>query len=87
MDATFESNLNAKTLGVADKLGDGSEPVCIGAIAPNKKEMAIEYWGEQIRDSEIEKLYVIDKEGNVYYNEGTEDAVSVGTLDLTDCIT
>ena len=84
-NTTFESDLQTKTLGAADKLGDGSEPVCIGQIDPEKKGQAIEYFGEQIRDSEIEKLYVIDKKGNVYYNEGVEDAVSFGTLDLAGC--
>lgn len=49
-------------------------------------EDAVKYFGNAIRNSEIEKLYVIDKNGNVYYNEGVEDAVSVGYLDLTDCI-
>ena len=83
--SVFEEELKAKTLGAADSMGDGSEPVYIGQIDISKKEEAIEYFGEQIRDSEIEKLYVIDKNGNVYYNEGIEDAVSVGNLDLTDC--
>lgn len=84
-ETTFESDLIAKTLGASDKLGDGSEPIHIGQIDVSKKEQAIEYFGNEIRDSEIEKLFIIDKEGNVYYNEGVEDAVSVGTLDLTDC--
>lgn len=85
-DTSFENELKAKTLGATDSIGDGSEPIFIGQIDISKKEAAIEYFSEQIRDSEIEKLYVIDKEGNVYYNEGVEDAVSVGTLDLNDCI-
>lgn len=85
-DTAFENELKAKTLGATDSIGDGSEPICIGQIDTSKKKEAIEYFGEQIRDSQIEKLYVIDKDGNVYYNEGVEDAVSVGTLDLKDCI-
>ena len=85
-DTSFENDLNAKTLGTFDAVGDGSEPVYIGQIDISKAEEAIEYYGNQIRDSEIEKLIVIDKEGRLYYNEGVEDAVSVGSLDLSDCI-
>lgn len=84
-DATFESELKAKTLGASENVGDGSEPVLIGQIDINKKQEAIQFFGEQIRNSEIEKLYVIDKDGNVYYNEGDKDTVSIGNLDLTDC--
>ncbi|MCM1162304.1 MAG: hypothetical protein NC412_13940 [Roseburia sp.] len=82
----FESELKAKTLGASDKIGNGNEPVQIGQIDTAKKEMAVKYFGNQIRDSEIEKLVVIDKAGNVYYNEGMNDTVSAGTLDLSDCI-
>ena len=85
-DTSFENDLKGKTLGASDAVGDGSEPVYIGQIDISKAEDAIEYYGNQIRDSEIEKLIVIDKEGRLYYNEGVEDAVSVGTLDLSDCI-
>lgn len=84
-DATFESELKAKTLGASENVGDGSDPVLIGQIDINKKQEAIQFFGEQIRNSEIEKLYVIDKDGNVYYNEGDKDTVSIGNLDLTDC--
>lgn len=84
-DATFESELKAKTLGASENVGDGSEPVLIGQIDINKKQEAIQFFGEQIRNSEIEKLYVIDKDGNLYYNEGDKDTVSIGNLDLTDC--
>lgn len=83
---TLENELNSKTLGAADKIGDGSEPINIGQIDISKKDEAIEYFGNEIRGSEIEKLYIIDKVGNVYYNEGKEDNVSIGSLDLTDCI-
>lgn len=75
-----------KNLGATDKVGDGNEPVYIGQIDPTKTEEAVEYFGEQIRGSNIEKLYVIDKEGNVYYNEGDEDTLSIGSLDLSDCV-
>lgn len=75
-----------KNLGAADKVGDGKEPVCIGQIDTAKTEEAVEYFGEQIRNSDIEKLYVIDKNGNVYYNEGNEDTLSIGSLDLSDCV-
>lgn len=78
--------LNGKTLGASGSIGDGAEPVCIGQIDISEKEEAVKYYGDQIRNSEKEKVYVIDKDGNVYYNEGTEDAVSVGTLDLSECI-
>lgn len=85
-DVKFESELKTKSLGASSAVGDGSQPVHIGQIDIAKKEDAIRYFGNEIRGSEIEKLYIIDKDGNVYYNEGVEDAVSVGTLDLTDCI-
>ena len=85
-DTSFENDLKAKTLGASDAVGDSSEPVYIGQIDISKAEDAIEYYGNQIRDSEIEKLIVIDKEGRLYYNEGVEDAVSVGNLDLSECI-
>lgn len=84
-DAKFESELKSKTLGASNAASDGSQPVHIGQIDISKKKEAIEYFGNAIRSSNIEKLYVIDKEGNVYYNEGTKDVVSIGDLDLTDC--
>lgn len=84
-DITYESELRANTLSASDKIGDGEEPVCIGQIDISKKQEAVEYFGEQIRNSKIEKVYVIDKAGNVYYNEGDEETVSIGSLDLTDC--
>lgn len=84
-EAEFENELKSKTLGASDAVGDGSQPVCIGQIDIAKKKEAIRYFGNEIRDSEIEKLYVIDKEGNVYYNKGQEDSISFGTLDLTGC--
>lgn len=84
-ETEFENELKSKTLGASDAVGDGSQPVCIGQIDISKKEEAIKYFGNEIRGSEIEKLYVIDKEGKVYYNEGQEDSVSFGSLDLTGC--
>lgn len=82
----FESGHREKTLGVSDKIGNGSEPVKVGQIDIVKKEAAVKYFGEKIRDSSIEKLVVIDKSGNVYYNEGANDNVSIGSLDLSDCV-
>lgn len=73
------------TLGAADAIGDCKEPIKIGQIDIAKKEEAIKYFGGQIRNSEKEHLYVIDKNGNVYYNEGANDSVSIGNLDLADC--
>ena len=58
-DATFESELKAKTLGASENVGDGSEPVHIGQIDINKKQEAIQFFGEQIRNSEIEKLVTV----------------------------
>lgn len=75
-----------KSFGASDGIGNTSEPVCIGQVDPEKREQAVEYFGEQIRNSDFEKLYVIDKAGNVYYNEGMNDAVGIGELDLNDCI-
>lgn len=85
-ECKFENSLKEKTLGASDKIGNGSEPVRIGQIDVDKKEAAVKYFGNQIRDSETEKLVVIDKAGNVYYNEGISDTVSIGTLDLSNCI-
>lgn len=73
------------TLGVADGVVDSKEPIFIGEIDISKKHEAIAYFAEQIRYSEKECLYVIDREGKVYYNEGIKDAVSIGSLDLTNC--
>lgn len=84
-DNRFESELKARTLGASDALGDGGEPVFIGQIDAARKEEAVSYFGNEIRASNIEKLYVIDKDGNVYYNEGKEDSVSLGNLDLAEC--
>lgn len=75
-----------KLLSASDGTGDMSEPICIGQVDMEKREQAAEYFGAQIRNSGIEKLYVIDKAGNVYYNEDTQDAVGIGELDLSDCI-
>lgn len=85
-DTTLKAGLKEKTLGASDSIGDGSEPEFIGQIDLSKKDAAIQYFGNEIRNSEIEKLYVIDKKGNVYYNEGDENSVSIGTLKLTDCV-
>lgn len=85
-DVKFESELKARSLSASASIGDGSQPVHIGQIDIAKKEEAVRYFGNEIRNSEIEKLYVIDKDGNVYYNEGVEDAVSIGNLDLTECV-
>ncbi len=81
----FNSSLRSKTLGASDAVGDGKEPICIGQIDPAKTKEAVRHYCEQIRDSEIEELFVIDKKGNVYYNSGQEDFVGFGTLDLTEC--
>lgn len=43
-------------------------------------------FGNQIRKSESEKVIAIDKVGNMYYNVGVNDTVSIGSLDLTKCI-
>lgn len=84
-DTRFWSEVEAKTLGASNAAGDGGQPVHIGQIDVSKKKEAIKYFGNVIRNSDIEKLYVIDKAGNVYYNEGKEDFISIGTLDLTGC--
>lgn len=84
-DTSFEGSLKSRTLGAADKVGDGTEPVYVGQIDTTKIEDAITFYSEQIRNSPIEKLIVIDKEGYVYYNEGVEDTVSIGSLDISDC--
>lgn len=63
----------------------GKEPVCIGQVDVKKAGEAIRYFGEEIRKSDREKLVVIDKAGNVYYNEGGEDSVLFGSLDVTGC--
>ncbi|MFW5669283.1 MAG: hypothetical protein ACOCM4_08580, partial [Acetivibrio ethanolgignens] len=39
-----------------------------------------------IRLVAFRKRLVIDKEGKVYYNEGKENVISIGSLNLTDCI-
>ena len=31
-------------------------------------------------------MYVIDNDGNVYYNIGSEKSVGIGSIKLSDCI-
>lgn len=59
----------------------------IGEIDPEKLEEAIEYYGELIRNNETECLFVFDKDGKVYYNQGKSDYVDIGDFDLNGCVT
>lgn len=67
--------------------GEESKLKLIGEIDPDRMEEAVNYYGDLIRDREEECLFVFDKNGNVYYNQGTSDRVEIGNFDLNNCVT
>lgn len=66
--------------------GNCNKPRLIGEIDEKKRKDAIEYFGNEIRNSEIEKLVAIDKNGKVYYNERIGDFVSLEGINLEGCM-
>lgn len=58
----------------------------IGEIDTEKLEEAVKYYGDLIRNNETECLYVFDKNGKVYYNQGQSDYVDIGDFNLNDCV-
>ena len=54
----------------------------IGKIDPKDVDVAIQYFGDQIRNMNVENMIVIDQEGNVYHAIGTEDGVEMEGVDL-----
>ena len=85
-EADIGKELEAMISGAKSKVWDGIQPLPIGRIDTDKRETAVKYFGNQIRRSRTEELYIIDKQGNLYYNRGEQDMVSVGTIDLDGCI-
>ncbi|MCH5261603.1 MAG: hypothetical protein J1F42_01695 [Lachnospiraceae bacterium] len=75
----------ANTLGAGDAEGDNSQPRYIGKIDTDKTNEAITYFGNQIRNSGIEHVYIINDKGKVYYNRGVNNRVSIGNIDLANC--
>lgn len=70
-------------LGVDSTEGDApGKPQFIGQIDPKDIDTAIEYYNEQIRNGDIERAFVIDRNGNVYYSEGDRTSVSFDGIDL-----
>lgn len=70
-------------LGVGSTEGDApGKPQFIGQIDPKDIDTAIEYYNEQIRNGDIERAFVIDRNGNVYYSEGDRTSVSFDGIDL-----
>lgn len=67
--------------------GEESKLKLIGEIDLDKMEEAVNYYGDLIRDREEECLFVFDKNGNVYYNQGKSDYVDIGDFDLNGCVT
>lgn len=74
----------ANTLGAGDAEGDNSQPRYIGKIDVDKTNEAITYFGNQIRNSDVEHLYIINDKGKVFYNRGAVDSVSTGNINLTN---
>lgn len=64
--------------------GDNSEPIKLGEIDISKRDLAIEYYKEQIRNKDVENLVVIAPTGEVYYNTGNKTTVSYGSLNISN---
>ena len=58
----------------------------IGKIDPKDVDVAIQYFGDQIRNMNVENMIVIDQEGNVYHAIGTEDGVEMEGVDLKGAV-
>lgn len=70
-------------LGAGSTEGDApGKPKLLGQIDPKDADTAIEYYNEQIRNGDIERAFVIDRNGNVYYSEGDRTSVSFDGIDL-----
>lgn len=75
-----------KALGASNGSTGSNSPQYIGQIDIDKVEQAVNYYGNLIRNSATEQMYVIDNDGNVYYNIGSEKSVGIGSIKLSDCI-
>lgn len=58
----------------------------IGEINPDDMDVAIRYFGDQIRNREIENIVTIDREGNVYHAIGNVDGVEIEGVDLNGAV-
>ncbi len=58
----------------------------IGEINPDDMDAAIQYFGDQIRNREVENTVVIDREGNVYHAVGNVDGVGIDGVDLNGAV-
>ena len=58
----------------------------IGEIDPRDVDIAIQYFGNQIRNMEVEYAISIDQNGNVYQSVGTEDSVNIEGVDLKGAV-
>ncbi len=58
----------------------------IGEIAVENTDKAVAYYNEQIRYRENENLIAIDRNGKVYYSEGTKDSVDFNGINLSGAI-
>lgn len=58
----------------------------IGKIDPQDMDIAIQYFGNQIRNMEVEYAISIDQNGNVYQSVGTEDSVDIEGIDLNGAV-
>jgi Holliday junction resolvasome RuvABC DNA-binding subunit len=74
-----------KALGASNSSTGSNSPQYIGQIDIDKIEQAVNYYGNLIRNSATEQMYVIDNNGNVYYNIGSEKSVGIGSINLSDC--
>lgn len=55
----------------------------LGEIDVENTDAAIAYYNEQIRYDEKENLIAIDRNGRVYYSEGSKDSVGFSGIDLS----
>ncbi len=80
IERIWERRESVKNEGTDEKLR------LLGDIDPEKIEEAVEYYGNLIRNQDKELVFVFDKNGKVYYNQGVANSVQLGEFDLNDCI-
>ena len=65
-----------------DDVDDVQQLEYIGSIDPDKSKEAMEYFGNTIRDDDVENAIVIDRYGGVYHAKGNMSAVRFDGADL-----
>lgn len=80
----FNKNNDFPLLGLGNN-GDGNGigvPKRIGKIDMSKIDQAVEYYGDQLRNLDVENAIIIRKNGVVFHSVGNETNVGVGNIDL-----